>query len=206
MLGFPCRLKRKQNLCWEGEIEPLRLGWTVEWLSGSRGVAVAWVAFAIKAGMTVQDPLQLPFITWVSAPYQTLSVPTLCLCHKEGWASKNWCFLTVVLEKTLGSPLDCKEIESVNSKGNQPEYSLEGLMLKLKLSHFAHLMWRADSLDKTLMLGKIEARRRRRQQNNIVRWHHRLIGHEFEQTLGDSEWQGSLECCSPWGQKELDTI
>ena len=102
-------------------------------LSGSRGVAVAWVALAIKAGMTVQDPLQLPFTTWALAPYQTLRVHTLCLCHKEGWASKNWCFWTVVLEKTLGSPLDCKEIESVNSMGNQPKYSLEGLMLKLKL-------------------------------------------------------------------------
>ena len=83
------------------------------------------------------------------------------LDHKEGWAPKNWCFQTVVLEKTLESPLDCKEIKPVNPKGNQP-YSLEGLMLRLQ--DFGHLMQRADSLNKTLMLGKIEGRRRRGQQ------------------------------------------
>ena len=64
----------------------------------------------------------------------------------ESWAPKNWCFWTVVLEKTLESPLDCKEIQPVHPKGNHPEYSLEGLMLKLKLQYFGHLMWRTDSL------------------------------------------------------------
>ena len=67
----------------------------------------------------------------------------------------------MVLEKTLESLLDYKEIQSVNPKGNSPEYSLEGLMLKLKLQYFGHLMRRADSLEKTLMLGKIEGRKRR---------------------------------------------
>ena len=67
----------------------------------------------------------------------------------------------MVLEKTLESPLDCKEIKTVNSKGNNPEYSLEVLMLKLKLQYFGHLMLRTDSLEKTLRLGKIEGRRRR---------------------------------------------
>ena len=85
-----------------------------------------------------------------------------------------------------------------------PEYSLEGLMLKLKLQYFGHLMWRADSLEKTLMLGKIEGRRRRGRQR--MRWlddiTHWLNGHEFEQTLGDDEGQGSLVCCSSWGRKE----
>ena len=85
-----------------------------------------------------------------------------------------------------------------------PEYSLEGLMLKLKLQYFGHLMQRVDSLEKTLMLGKIEGRRRRGRQR-MVGWHHRLSGHEFEQALGDGEGQGSLACCSPWGLKELDT-
>ena len=68
------------------------------------------------------------------------------------------------LEKTLESPLDCKEIKQVHPKGNQSEYSLEGLMLKLKLQYFSHLMQRTDSFEKTLMLGKIEGRRRRGQQ------------------------------------------
>ena len=83
------------------------------------------------------------------------------LDQKEGWAQKNWCFSTVVLEKTLETPLDCKEIQSVNPKGNQSWISFEGLMLKLKLQSFGHLMRRTDSLEKTLMLGKIEGRRRR---------------------------------------------
>ena len=68
----------------------------------------------------------------------------------------------MVLEKTLESPLDCKEIQPIHPKGNQPfEYSLEGLMLKMKLQYFGHLMRRADSFEKTLMLGKIKGRRRR---------------------------------------------
>ena len=79
----------------------------------------------------------------------------------ESWALKNWCFWTVVLEKTLKSPLDCKEIQPVHPKEISPKYSLEGLMLKLKLQYFGHLILRTDSLDKTLMLGETEGRRRR---------------------------------------------
>ena len=109
-----------------------------------------------------------------------------------------------MLEKTLESPLDCKEIKEVILKEISPEYSLEGLMLKLKLRYFGLLMQRTDSFEKTLMLGKIEGRRRRGRQDEMVGWHHRLNGHEFEQTLGDSEGQGSLASCSPWGCKELD--
>ena len=87
-----------------------------------------------------------------------------------------------------------------------PEYSLEGLMLKLKLQYFGDLMQGVDSLEKTLMLGRIEDRRRRGQQR--MSW---LAGitdvvdvNEFEQTLGDGGGQGSLVCCSPWGHKESD--
>ena len=88
--------------------------------------------------------------------------------HKEGWVPKNWCFWIMVLEKILESPLDCKEIKPANPKGINPEYSLEGLMLKLKLQYFGHLMWRAESLEKILMVGKIEGRRERGQQR--MRW------------------------------------
>ena len=77
---------------------------------------------------------------------------------KESWVLKNWCFWTVVLEKTLESPLECKDI----IKEISPEYSLEGLILKLKFQYFGHLIQRTDSLEKTLMLGKIEGRRMRR--------------------------------------------
>ena len=79
-------------------------------------------------------------------------------------------------------------------------------MLKLKLQYFDYLMWTADSLEKTLMLGKIEVRRRGRQRIKMVGWHHRLNGHEFEQILGDDEGEGSLVCCSPRGCKQSDTM
>ena len=84
-----------------------------------------------------------------------------------------------------------------------PEYSLEGLRLKLKLQYFGHLMGRTDSLEKTLMLGKIEGRNRRDQQK-MVRWPHQLNGHEFEQAPGVGDGRESQACCSPWGHKESD--
>ena len=87
---------------------------------------------------------------------------------EESWAPKNWCFWTVVLEKTLESPLDCKEIQPVHPKGDQSWVFIEGLMLKLKLQYFGHLMRRVDSLEKTLMLGRIGGRRRRGRQR--MRW------------------------------------
>ena len=82
------------------------------------------------------------------------------LDYKESWAPKNWCFWTVVLEKTLKSPMDHKEIQPVHPKGNQSWYSLAGLMLELKLQYFGHLMWRADLFEKTMILGKIAGGRR----------------------------------------------
>ena len=87
---------------------------------------------------------------------------------EEGWAPKNWCFWTVVLEKTLDSPLDWKEIQPVHSEGDQPGISLEGMMLKLKLQYFGHFMQGVDSWEKTLMLGEIGVRRRRGWQR--MRW------------------------------------
>ena len=79
------------------------------------------------------------------------------LDYKESWAQKNWCFWTVVLEKTLESPLDSRRSNQAILKEISPEYSLEGLMLKLKLQYVGHLMRRADSFEETLMVGKIEA-------------------------------------------------
>ena len=83
------------------------------------------------------------------------------------------------------------------AKKSNPEYSLEGLMLKFQ--YFGHLMQRVDPLEKTLMLGKTKGRRRRGRQR--MRWHHQLNGLEFEQILGDGEGQGNLACCSPWGHR-----
>ena len=90
------------------------------------------------------------------------------LDNKKDWALKNWCLWTVVLEKTLENPLDCKEIKPISPKENQPWIVLEGLVLKMKLQYFGHLMGRSNSLEKTLMLGKIEGRRRRGWQR--TRW------------------------------------
>ena len=86
-----------------------------------------------------------------------------------------------------------------------PEYSLEGWILKLKLQYFGHLMQRADTLGKTLMLGKTEGKRRRVTEDELVGWRHGLYGHEFKQAPGDSEAQGSLVCTNLWGRKESDT-
>ena len=90
------------------------------------------------------------------------------LDYKESWALKNWCYWTVVLEKTLESPLDCKEIQPVHPKGFQSWVFIGRTVLKLKLQYFRHLMQRTDSFEKTLMLGKIEGRRRRGWQR--MRW------------------------------------
>ena len=90
------------------------------------------------------------------------------LDYKESWAPKNGCFWTGVLDKTLESPLDCKEIQPVHPKGDQSWMFIEGLMLKLKFQYFGHLMWRTDSSEKILMLGKVGSRRRRGWQR--MRW------------------------------------
>ena len=101
------------------------------------------------------------------------------LSPKESWALKNWCFWTVVLEKTLQSPLDCKEIKPVNPKKKKKSVlniHWKDWLLKLKLQYFGHLMWRMDSLEKTLMLGKTEGRRRR----------------------GDRGWDGWMASLTQW--------
>ena len=107
-----------------------------------------------------------------------------------------------MLEKTLESPLDCKEIYQSSLKEINPEYSLEGLTLKLKLQYFGHLIQRADSLEKTLMLEKIEGKRRRGQQR--LRWLDSTTN-LMDLNLGKLlEGQGGLACCSPWCRKELN--
>ena len=127
------------------------------------------------------------------------------LDHKEGQNPKNWWFQAVVLEKTLESTLDRREIKPVILKEISPEYSLERLMLKLKLQYFGHLMWRAYSLEKDANAGKDwEQEEKGTTEDEMIGWYHWFNRHGFEHALGDSEGQGSLACCSPWGWKELD--
>ena len=114
------------------------------------------------------------------------------LDHKESWVPKNWCFWTVVLEKTLESPLDCKEIQAVHPKWNQPWILIGRTDAK------NWLIWKDPDAGKDWKWeekGTIE--------DEVVGWHHWLDGYEFEQTLGVDDGQGSLECCSP--SKKSDT-
>ena len=123
---------------------------------------------------------------------------------EESWAQKNWCFWTVVLEKTLESPLDCKEIQTVHSKGNQPwvfigrtDVENETPALAPWCEELTHLKrpdvgkdWRQEEKGTT--------------EDEMVGWHHWLNGHEFTQTLGVGDGQGGLACCGPWGCEESD--
>ena len=125
--------------------------------------------------------------------------------HKEGWVPKNWCFWTVVLEKTLESPLDCKEIQPLNPKGDQPWIFIERTDAKAE----APILWPPDAKSwltgKDPDAGKDWRQEKEATEHKLVGWHHRLNGHESDQTPGGSERQGSLACCSPWGRGELDT-
>ena len=123
------------------------------------------------------------------------------LDHKESWAPKSWCFSTVVLEKTLESPLYCKEIQPVHPKGNQSWIFIGRTD--------APMLWSSDP--KNWLTGKDpDARKDWGQEKGVtedemVGWHHWYNGCELGQTSGEGEGQGSLACCSLWSYKELDT-
>ena len=109
--------------------------------------------------------------------------------------------MVVLLNCVVGVPWTARRSNQSILKEISFGCSLEGLMLKLKLQHCGHLMWKTDLLENTLVLGKIEGGRRRGRQNEMVGWHHQLNGHEFEQALEVGDGQGSLACCSPRGCK-----
>ena len=127
--------------------------------------------------------------------------------HKEGWTPKNWCFWIVVLETTLESPLDSKEVKPVNPKGNQPWIFIG----KTDAEAEASILWSPDA-DSQLTGKDPDAGKDWRQEergmteDEMAGWHHWLNGLEFEQTLGDREGQGSLMCCSPWGSKKSEQL
>ena len=125
------------------------------------------------------------------------------LDYKENWAPKNWCFWTVVLEKTPESPLDCKEIQPIHPKGNQSRIFIG----KTDAEAETPILWPPDA--KNWLIGKDpDAGKDWRQEDRgmtedeMVGWHN---WHEFEQVLGVGDGQGILVCCCPWGRKELDT-
>ena len=126
---------------------------------------------------------------------------------------KYWCFQIWCWRRLLRVPWSARKSNQYILKEIHPEYSLEGLMLKLKLQYFDHLMWRTDSSEKTLMLDKTKGRNknegRRRRGWQRMRWLDGITdsidGHEFEQAPGVGDGQGSLACCHPWDYKESDT-
>ena len=119
-------------------------------------------------------------------------------CHRI-YAFELWCW-----SRLLIAPWTTRRSNQSILKEISPEYSLEGLMLKLKLQHFGHLMRRIDSLEKTLIWERLKEEKGTT-EDEMAGWHHQLNGHEFEQTLGVGDGWGGLACCSPWGRKELDT-
>ena len=128
------------------------------------------------------------------------------LDYKESYMLKNWCFWNVVLEKSLESPLDCKEIQPVHPKGDQSRIFIGRTDAEVETP----IPWPPDA--KNWLLGKDpDAREDWRQEDKgtiedvMVGWHHRLNGHEFEQTPGIGDGQESLSCCSPWDCNESDT-
>ena len=127
------------------------------------------------------------------------------LDHKEGWVLKNWCFWTAVLDKTLESLLDSK-IKPVNPKGNQPWLVTGRTEAKAEASIFLAIWceelshWKRPWCWERLRAGSEGDD----DENEIVGWHRQLQEHEFERTLGDSEEQGSLSCCHPWGRNDSD--
>ena len=128
------------------------------------------------------------------------------LDYKESWVLKNWCFWTVALEKTLESPLDCKEIQPVHAKGDQSCVFIGRTDVEAETS----ILWQPDA--KSWLIWKdhdagINWRQEEKgtTEDEMAGWHHRLNGHEFGETPGVGDGQGGLACCSPWGHKESDT-
>ena len=123
------------------------------------------------------------------------------LDYKESWAPKNWCFWTVVLEKTFRVPWSSRRSNQSILKEISTEYSLEGLMLKLKLQYLANWYEELTHQKRPYYWERLKAGG---EEGEMVRWHHWLYGHEFEQVPGVGEGQRSLACSSPWGCKESD--
>ena len=127
------------------------------------------------------------------------------LDYKESWVPKNWCFWTMVLEKTLESPLDCKEIQQVHPKGSQSWIFIGRTDAKAENP----ILWAPDAknwfIRKDPDVGKDWRQKEKGlTENEMVQYHHQLNGHEFGQALGVGDGQGSLVFCSPWGRKESD--
>ena len=181
--------------------------WTPESLDGDCSLEVKRHLLLRRKTMTDLDSvLKSRDITLLTKVHKVIAVVFQQLCMewefdcKVGWVLKNWCFQTVVLEKTLESPLDSKEMKAVHPKGNQPLVFIG----RTDAAAEAPILWPPDV--KSWLAGKVpDAEKdwgpveKRVTEDEMVGWHQGLNGHEFEQTQGDSEGRGSLACFSPWG-------
>ena len=132
------------------------------------------------------------------------------LVHKEGWVPKNWCFQIMMLEKTLETPLDSKQIKSVNPKRSQLWILVSRIVAEAEAEAEASILWPPDV--KSWLTRKVsnagtdwKLKEEGAAEDEMVGWHHWLNGHELEQTPGDNGGEMRLTCCSPWDHKELDT-
>ena len=194
--------KQWQTLFWGGAPKSLQMV--------TAAMKLRHLLLGRKAMTNLESILKSRDITWPTKVHLVKSMvfPVMYGCESwpvkkaEHWridAFKLWCWrglLRVPWTARRSNPSILKEIN--------PEYSLEGLLLKLKLEYFGHLMWRTDSLEKTDAGRDWMQEEKGTTEDEMVGWHHWLSGHEFEQALGIGDVQGSLVCCSPWGHKELD--
>jgi len=189
---------RVQSLGWEDPLEKGMatyssiLAWKISWTEEPGGLQSMGLQRVGHDWATDTFQTSYPLVQLIKINKQTKKEHfNLVIKHSRIDAFKLWCW-----RRLLRVPWTARSNQSILKKINS-EYSLEGLMLELKLQYFGHLIGRTDWLEKTLILGKIEGRRRGWERM----W---LNGHEFEQAPGDGEGQRSLARCSPWGHKELD--
>ena len=161
-----------------------RLNWT----------DVSYSAYNIKTNNYQGKAMVFPVVIWMWE-----------LDHKKGWVPKNWCFWIVVLEKTFASLLECKEIKPISPKGNQSLIFIGRTDAEAEDSN----LWFSDEKNRLIWIDPDIWKDWRQEEkgtteNDLVGWHHRLNGHEFEQTPRDSDGQWSLACCSSWGHKGSD--
>ena len=162
-----------------------------------------WFIFCVFLYVLYTLPTKVYIVKATVFPVMTYGCESWTIKKAECWridAYELWC-----QRRLLRVPWTARISNNSILKEINPEFSLEWLMLKLKLQYFGHLMQRANSLGKNPDAGKDWRQEEKRiTEDEMVGWHHRLNGHEFQQALGDGEEQGSLVCCSPWGYKESD--
>ena len=165
-----------------------------------------WIASMLDSVLKSRDitlPTKVSIVKTMVFPLVTYGCESWTIKKAERWktdAFELWCWRTLLRVPWTARRSKQSILKEINS-----EYSSEGLMLKLKLQSFGHLMWRANSLEKTWCEKDWGQEEKGTTEDEMSGWHHWLNEHEFEQTQGDSEGQGSLACCSPWGHKESDT-